>query len=534
MNRSILIVICDFLLVSLLVFSSVDINQVAKDGRAQTGRPEMVTNRVDGADSDLTEVMRLALDEERKNREQLLSELEKNRDTLEKQQVLLSEREKQSQAIKQELQESEKQAQATQQELREREKQARAIQQALEAREKQSQILEQQLQEREKQAQALKQELQGREQQTQQLQAEQTKLQQQFVLAQTNLQTLSQQLQYSSTDALISKERLAAMEAELRKRAEEAAALQQRLGFLAQSNQVILSEKQQLAGKLQVAEVEKRHATEQVVAMKEQVQVERQEKAKLAEGFQTLAAKSGELSQEIRENRALTPNTIYEEFTANRVRADFAAVLPGSFDPNKSKNTGTVLVTDGTNTYAVCHIENTVLTLENPGTEWGKLSGTLERDMAAVPVHALSFHLQDPRIVFMPVSPAEARKLGAQKYPISTSPFKFQDAVLVGAVDSYYGECRFEIDPNTSAYVKLNRGQLKGLFGKFNPSRGDLVFSKTGDLLGIMANSSYCLLIHNFDASATIQFSSDVRPQRTDETLETLCSFVQRMPARLQ
>jgi len=29
MNRSILIVICDFLLVSLLVFSSVDINQVA-------------------------------------------------------------------------------------------------------------------------------------------------------------------------------------------------------------------------------------------------------------------------------------------------------------------------------------------------------------------------------------------------------------------------------------------------------------------------------------------------------------------------
>ena len=32
MNRSILIVICDFLLVSLLAFSSVDINKVSQEG----------------------------------------------------------------------------------------------------------------------------------------------------------------------------------------------------------------------------------------------------------------------------------------------------------------------------------------------------------------------------------------------------------------------------------------------------------------------------------------------------------------------
>ena len=477
MNRSILIVICDFLLVSLLVFSSVDINQVASDGRAQPVRMELATNRVDGG-SDLTAVMRLALDEERKNREQLAGELAKNRTTLEKQQALLSEREKQTQLVQQEMQ--------------------------------------------------------SREQQTQKLQAEQSRLQEQFAAAQTNLQSLSQQLQASSSDVLNSKERLAALEAELKKRAEEAAALQQRLGMLSQSNQVILSEKQQLAGKLQVAEVEKRHATEQVVAMKEQVQVEREEKAKLAEGVKTLAAKSGELSQEIRENRPLTPNSIFEEFTANRVQASFAASRSGLFDTNKRKETGTVLVTDGTNTFALCHVEDTPLTLWIPGTQWEGLSGTLDRNTAQVPIHALSFHLQDPRIVFMPVSAVEARQLGGKIYRISTTPFKFQDVVLVGANEGYYGECRFEIDLSAPAYVKLDRNLLKGMFGKFNPSRGDLVFSKTGDLLGIMANSTYCLLIHNFDAAATFQFGPDVREQRTGDTLAALYSFVQQKPFKLQ
>jgi hypothetical protein len=30
----------------------------------------------------------------------------------------------------------------------------------------------------------------------------------------------------------------------------------------------------------------------------------------------------------------------------------------------------------------------------------------------------------------------------------------------------------------------MDRNSLKGLFGKFNPSRSDLVFSRTGELLG--------------------------------------------------
>jgi hypothetical protein len=256
----------------------------------------------------------------------------------------------------------------------------------------------------------------------------------------------------------------------------------------------------------------------------------------LAEGFKTLATNSSQLTQEIRENRALAPNTIFSEFVSNRIGANILASRSGFLGVNssKSKQTKTVLVTDGTNTFALCHVQDTPLTLWEPGTDWDSLTGTLAGNAAHLAVHSLSFHQKDPRVVMMPVSPAEVRQLGGKVYRIASDPYKFQDAVLVGADEGYYGECNFQIDLNTPQYVKLDRSLLRGLFGKFNPSRGDLVFSRTGELLGIMVNSTYCLVIHNFAPAATLQFGPDVRSEHTGTTLSQLYFNVFQLPLRLQ
>jgi membrane protein involved in colicin uptake len=494
MNRTILIVICDFLLVSLLAFSTVDINKTTEEGTPPQIKVDIATNQVDTG-QDLAAVMRLALEDERKNRDQLMGELTKTRGTL-------TEREKQAQTLQQELQQREQHAQAIQKELQARQQEAQRLQ---------------------------------REQTA--LQHQQAALQQQYAAAQTNLQALTQKLQASSTEAVMSKEQLAAMEAELRKRAEQAAALQQQLAHLASSNQAMLSEKQQLAGQLQLAEVERRHATEQVVALRDQVKVEREEKAKLVEGVKTLATNSTQLAQEIRENRPLAANSIFNDFVSNRVHAEFSAVRAGLLGADRARNKETEMVlvtTDGTNIFALCHVEDTPLSLWTPGTDWEQLSGTLNRNTTQSPIRTLSFHLQDPRVVFMPVTQTEARKLGGKIYRISTDPFKFQDAVLVGAREGYYGECKFEIDLSTPNYVRLDRSVLRGMFGKFNPSRGDLVFSKQGELLGVMANSTYCLMLPKFDAIATFQFGQDLRAERTGGTLSALHSTVQQFPMKLQ
>ena len=134
----------------------------------------------------------------------------------------------------------------------------------------------------------------------------------------------------------------------------------------------------------------------------------------------------------------------------------------------------------------------------------------------------------------MPLTKAEAAQLGCKVYPVSSDPYKFQDAVLVGAQEGYYGQCSFQIDLNTPEYVRLDRSLLKGLFGEFNPSRGDLVFSRNGELLGIMANGTYCLMMHEFAASGTLQFGKDGRGQHTGTILAEMFNYVFNLPSKLQ
>lgn len=486
MNRSILIVICDFLLVSLLVFSSPDINRVTGEGAQSAPKFVLSTNPPPTSGQDLAVVMKLALNDERRSRDLLQSELTRSRETSLQQQALLNERERLVESIQSQLRNSEQES------LR-------------------------------------------LEQQRANLQMQQANLQQQFAEAQTNIEVLSRQLQSTSSEALLSKEKLAQMEAEARKKAEQSAALQQQLSELARSNQVVLAEKQLLNTRLQVAEVEKRHATEQVAQMTEQVKTEREEKAKLAEGVKVLASKSGELASEIRDNRPLTANAIFNEFLTNRVEARFVAVRPGLLgEATRSRDTKTVLVCDGTNTFALCHVQETPLTFSEMGTDWEGLTGTLSRNATRLGIRSLSFAWPDPRVVLMPVTDAEARQLGCRVYRVSSDPFKFQDTVVVGAQEGYYGECKFEIDQSTPDYVRLDRNFLKGLFGKFNPSRGDLIFSRTGELLGIMANDTYCLRIRTFDSTATFKFSQDVRPQHTGQVLSELYAQVVQLPSKLQ
>jgi hypothetical protein len=270
--------------------------------------------------------------------------------------------------------------------------------------------------------------------------------------------------------------------------------------------------------------------------MEQEVRIEREEKAKLAEGVKALASKSGELTQEIRENRPLAPNTLFNEFATNKVQASFFAARSGLFglDSSKSKETSTVLVTDGTSIVALCHVQDTPLAFSDPGIDWEGLTGTLGKNTTVFPITALSFYQLDPRIVMIPVTQSEAKSLGSRVYRFSSDPYKFQDAVLIGAREGYYGECKFQLDLSTPLYVKMDHSSIKGLFGHFNPSRGDLVFSKTGEFLGVMANNTYCIMIKNFNPTATFDFGSDVRKQRTSQTLARLYSLINGLPSKLQ
>ena len=193
-----------------------------------------------------------------------------------------------------------------------------------------------------------------------------------------------------------------------------------------------------------------------------------------------------------------------------------------------------ILFTDGSQTYTLLHVDDTPVKLWNPGTDWNRITAVLQRGNVAFSGVRLSFLAQDPRVAVIPIGEAQAKQYGVKIYKVAADPYKFQDAVIVGASEGYYGESKFQIDPSTPNYVKLDRNLLKGLFGKFNPNRGDLVLTRTGDLLGIMVNGEYCAVLNKITPTRTIQLGNEVVSQQTAQMLSQLYDRVFQMPQRLQ
>ena len=81
------------------------------------------------------------------------------------------------------------------------------------------------------------------------------------------------------------------------------------------------------------------------------------------------------------------------------------------------------------------------------------------------PLTPFPFCPTDPRVVLIPVPASQARALGCKVYSLSKDPFKFQEAVVAGTQESYYGECRFQMETDAPGYLKMDRNSLKGLFG---------------------------------------------------------------------
>ena len=203
--------------------------------------------------------------------------------------------------------------------------------------------------------------------------------------------------------------------------------------------------------------------------------------------------------------------------------------------PNRTKDANTVVVTDGRQVYVLMHLADTIFSLSENGIDWESLGIELSKSGSGRSVAGqVQFLAHDPRIVVVPITPAQAAALGAKVYPLAADPFKFPDAVLIDGNGRGYGEVGFKLDPTEPAFVRVDNRIFKRLFGDFSPKPGDLVFAKTGELLGIMVNSDYCAVLKNFGATATITAGADIRAQSTGRIFEDLSARVRAMPIKLQ
>jgi X-X-X-Leu-X-X-Gly heptad repeat protein len=386
--------------------------------------------------------------------------------------------------------------------------------------------------------------LQTREQNLGQLQAAKTQLESSLTSTQQNVRELNQRVAAAAEETSMTKERLAQIQRQLEEKQAEAERQKQQLGALAKQQADAQQRIEGLNVAVKVAEQEKSLLQANLVDAKQQVEAERQERQKvmaqtgqLAEGVGKLAEKSGDLAKEIRDNRPINANVLFADFLANRVFTSLTAykkVLFGS--GNHVKETKTVLVTDGKAVYALLHADETPFPVSRiePQPDWERISGQFGRAPVMAPISELQFLALDPRIMVIPVEADLAARLGVKVYPTALEPSKFPEAVLVSRGGAGYGEVPFKLDAQTPQYVRMDNRLIKHLTGDFTPSSGDLVFSKTGELIGIMVTSDYCAVIDNFLPAKTIKTGASTLDQHTSGILANLNARLQILPSRLQ
>lgn len=463
MNKTLLLILCDFLLLNLLALTRWE--QAEPTPAKQPPVPEMEANAVT-KDRDLVETMKASLEDERATREQLARQLS----TMETQ-------------------------------------------------------------------------LSTREDNLAKIEADRERLATSLSQTRRTAEELNAKVQEAVEAASMTREELARLQRELEQRRAEAERQKQALAAYEKAQAEAQQRIEGLSVAVKVAEKEKQLLSETAETLRGQVVAERQERLKvqeattqLAEGVGQLAEKSGQLTKEIRENRPINANVLFSQFLENRVNTNFTSVRAGLFGPvTRQSSTSTILVTDGERTYALMHYADTPFPRIENNYQWEQISVEFTQPPNyRTKAEQILFLSVDPRVVVVPLEPEEVSALGVKVYPTALDPFKFPEAVLVSGGGQGYGEVGFKLDPSQSGYVRVDNRLFRRIFGDFAPSRGDLVLSKTGEILGIMVNSDYCAVVSNFLPARRLATGEDITAQQTSAILNEINARVLNLPLRLQ
>lgn len=567
MNKTLLLIICDFLLLNLLALTRWDEAEPVRTSSAPV--PEVQANAARPKNQDLVDMMKVALEQEKAVRDQLQQRLQFAESDVKTREQTLA----QIQAQRSQLEQTLKQSQTAAQVLSQR--YAAVAQEAVDVKQKAKQQQEALTAAAKQQQDALTAAIKNVEAEKARLEvekaraeSEKTRLAQEMQQAvatkqaeiqkqQTALNELSKQQNASAQQAtslatavrVAQAERdlireqlekqmqiaLAAKQAELEKQ-------QAALADLEKQRQAAAAQAAQASTAAKVAESERNLLRENLTDLKKEVALVRQEKdllqtqtTRLTDGVGQLAAKSGELAKEIRENTPINMNLMFSEFLSNRVDVAVSAhqaVILGS--GARIKEGKSLLVHDGRGVFAVIHVGDTPFSLTTP-LGMDHVGARVARGAQVLGSGALTFITADPRLAVVPVNAQQALAMNLKLYPVAKNPFKFTEAVLVNRGGKHYGEVEFKLDARTPDYVRMkNRILSRVLQGEFSPSTGDIVLSKTGEFLGVMVNPDYCAVIKSFETLPGYTFDDKTTTDMVRNRLVELNTRLFRLPSALQ
>lgn len=493
MNKTLLLILCDFLLLTVLSMWKMEEDSAPPSDAPSAEAEEVAVSAMAMMEQDLLDTLSYSLEEEKGERAELVADLEAKAAELARREEELSRNQNRIQNLEETLTEAEK---------RERElAEARAS-----------------------------------------LERETKSLETQVASAQSEYRTVTQKLSEAEQEALQNQAQSRLLQVELEKKLSEIATKE---SALAQKERELVATQQlaqELDVKVRLREQENTYLQESVSALEGEVVAERQERQRvqeqssaLAQGVSELAASSQDLRTELRSSFEINANQLFSQFRSNQVQANFTATeLMRNRFVTTNETTSTVLVSDGTRYFALAHIENLPFGLKTKPSTVRRVGLSLEREGENVEVEQLRFLALDTRIAVMELSQAAAARLGGKPYLTALEPFKFPEAVLVNRQGDYYGEVEFTLDSAAPGFVKMQSKVFSSLFGEFSPSTGDLVLSKTGELLGVMVNRRYCALVNNFVPAETLDLTGLLNDGELERVLRVLNDVANALPEVLR
>lgn len=219
------------------------------------------------------------------------------------------------------------------------------------------------------------------------------------------------------------------------------------------------------------------------------------------------AAVQEENFRELSERQTKTVNEIFSKYEENKIKLTFKYSHTSGLFSKETAETftmDTVIMVDGSFAYSLVHSKDSPFKLEPRPRKLIKVTGeiTSPKLKSPIPVTEIAF-MDEPRILIVPlyINPAELRKTSTiELFKSPINPYLFSEAVVVDAKDGRFGQTDFVRDERDSRYIKVSHTRFAFVTGAFDPGKGDLVFSQKGEVLGILVNRDYAFHVKDLGA----------------------------------
>jgi len=503
MNRPLLLVICDFLLLSLLALAQFDVPEPI------VAEPVPGRQLEEEVGFDLMLLLEQSLEEEADARARLESALTETRGDLDL---------------------TREQLDAKELALREREEAMRRREEEL-ARQGET------LQERERELGETRQDLEAWRQRSAQLDQERERAEMERRQLEEERGTLVRELATTRTGESVSRERIRQLEERVAEREAEITRREQALLEAREREELLARRSRELETTVEVARVERSSLEERLATVQTDVEREREGRRqalatteRLTEGVTRLADTSDAISDEVRRLRPITANEIFERYDARKVEITFDAteqLLLGQRERRIS--TPTLVVEDDDQLFALLHIDDSPFAHRWSDGTVARVDGYITIGSRTFRLNEIRFLTADPRILAIPLPRRLLEENEWEAARLATDPFHFERTVVINNRDHQFGESGFRLRTDGLDYVELDRRILSRIFGDFGPKTGNLVMTRSGNLLGVVVDSRHAPVLRSLKTDARIRLGDAFSSAESRETLERQRAAVPRL-----